>query len=110
MMVNADGLRPLDSLTVDVISDNVSDTYVSKPAFATSEFDNVIRGGTKIIAGESLLVANLGYGLRLTTRIGDVERTVLFDTGTEAAAFLRNGSTAAAFSASGPTFSRNARS
>ncbi|MCV7178129.1 MBL fold metallo-hydrolase [Mycolicibacterium sphagni] len=85
-----DGLQVLDRLTVDVISDNVSDTYVSKTAFATSEFDNVVRGGTKIIAGESLLVANLGYGLRLRTGVADVERALLFDTGTEAAAFVRN--------------------
>lgn len=79
-----DSLRELDALTVEVISDNVSDTYVTKtPPFAASEFDNVVKGGTKTIAGESLLVANLGYGLRLRSRIADDERAILFDAGTE---------------------------
>ena len=40
-----DGLKTLDSLAVDVLTDNVSDTYVSKTLFAVSEFANVIRGG-----------------------------------------------------------------
>jgi G3E family GTPase len=31
-------LKPLDSLIVDVMTDNVSDTYVSKTLFAVSEF------------------------------------------------------------------------
>ncbi|KDE99594.1 hypothetical protein Y900_011750 [Mycolicibacterium aromaticivorans JS19b1 = JCM 16368] len=85
-----DSLRELDALTVEVISDNVSDTYVTKTPFAASEFDNVVKGGTKTIAGESLLVANLGYGLRLRSRIADDERAILFDAGTEPAAFVRN--------------------
>ena len=38
-------LAALDSLTVDVLTDDVSDNYVSKTLFAVSEFSNVIRGG-----------------------------------------------------------------
>lgn len=83
-------LATIDSLTVDVISDNVSDTYVSKPAFAVSELANVMLAGAKEISGETLLVANLGYGLRLRSRLGATEHVLLFDTGTEGAAFLRN--------------------
>jgi 7,8-dihydropterin-6-yl-methyl-4-(beta-D-ribofuranosyl)aminobenzene 5'-phosphate synthase len=85
-----DGLKPLDSLAVDVLTDNVSDTYVSKTLFAVSEFANVIRGGATVISGETLLCANLGYGLRLKSSLGAVHHTMLFDTGTEGAIFIRN--------------------
>ncbi|MGQ3297431.1 MBL fold metallo-hydrolase [Reyranella sp.] len=83
-------LAAVDSLTVDVITDNMSDTYASKPAFATSEMANILKAGAKEISGETLLVANLGYGLRLRTRIGASQHTLLFDTGTEGTAFIRN--------------------
>jgi 7,8-dihydropterin-6-yl-methyl-4-(beta-D-ribofuranosyl)aminobenzene 5'-phosphate synthase len=83
-------LVALDSLTVDVITDNVSDTYASKPAFAVSEMASILLAGAKEISGETLLVANLGYGLRLRSRLGDREHVILFDTGTEGVAFIRN--------------------
>ena len=35
-------LIPLDSLAVDVLTDDVSDNYVSKTLFAVSGFANVI--------------------------------------------------------------------
>ena len=85
-----EGLKTLNSLAVDVLTDNVSDTYVSKTLFAVSEFANVIRGGATVISGETLLCANLGYGLRLKSSIGAVHHTMLFDTGTEGAIFIRN--------------------
>ncbi|MEI7875681.1 MAG: MBL fold metallo-hydrolase [Alphaproteobacteria bacterium] len=83
-------LAAVDSLQVEVITDNVSDTYASKPSFAVSELANVMLAGAKEISGETLLVANLGYGLRLRTRRGATGHTLLFDTGTEGAAFMRN--------------------
>jgi len=83
-------LAAVDSLIVDVITDNVSDTYASKPAFATSEMANILKAGAREISGETLLVANLGYGLRLRTWVGATQHTLLFDTGTEGTAFLRN--------------------
>ncbi len=83
-------LAAVDSLQVEVITDNVSDTYASKPFFAMSELANVMLAGAREISGETLLVANLGYGLRLRTRRGATEHVLLFDTGTEGAAFLRN--------------------
>jgi 7,8-dihydropterin-6-yl-methyl-4-(beta-D-ribofuranosyl)aminobenzene 5'-phosphate synthase len=90
MAGSADALVPLDSLKVEVLSDNVSDTYVSKTPFARSELNNIVDAGAKLISGQNLLVANLGYGLRLTSRTGTVEHVLLFDTGTEGAAFTRN--------------------
>src|SRR6266478_6278002 len=83
-------LVPLDSLAVDVLTDDVSDNYVSKTLFAVSEFANVIRGGATVISGEALLCANLGFGLRLVSQTGGVRHTLLFDTGPEGAIFIRN--------------------
>jgi 7,8-dihydropterin-6-yl-methyl-4-(beta-D-ribofuranosyl)aminobenzene 5'-phosphate synthase len=89
-MAEVSNLKAVDSLVVDVLTDNVSDTYVSKPLFAVSEFSNVILAGAKVISGPALLCANLGYGLRLVTHSGATRHTLLFDTGPEGAIFLRN--------------------
>ena len=78
-------LKPIDSLVVDVITDDVSDAYVSKTLFAVSEFTNVVLAGAKVISGETLLCANLGLGLRLVSEAGGVRHTLLFDTGPEGA-------------------------
>src|SRR5919197_1795252 len=86
----ASALKPLDSLVVDVITDDVSDTYVSKTLFAVSEFSNVVLAGAKVISGEALLCANLGLGLRLVSQAAGVRHTILFDTGPEGTIFLRN--------------------
>src|SRR5262245_2511457 len=83
-------LKTIDSLAVDVVTDDVSDTYVSKTLFAVSEFANVILAGAKVISGEALLCANLGLGLRLVSQADGVRHTMLFDTGPEGAIFLRN--------------------
>jgi 7,8-dihydropterin-6-yl-methyl-4-(beta-D-ribofuranosyl)aminobenzene 5'-phosphate synthase len=83
-------LAPLDSLAVDVLTDDVSDNYVSKTLFAVSEFANIVRAGAKTISAEVLLCANLGYGLRLVSQSGGVRHTLLFDTGPEGAIFIRN--------------------
>jgi 7,8-dihydropterin-6-yl-methyl-4-(beta-D-ribofuranosyl)aminobenzene 5'-phosphate synthase len=83
-------LRPLDSLVVDILTDDVSDNYVSKTLFAVSEFANIVRGGAKTLSGEALLCANLGFGCRLVSNAGGVRHTMLFDTGPEGAVFIRN--------------------
>src|SRR6187401_1411743 len=51
-------LKPVDSLVVDVITDDLSDAYVSKTLFAVSEFTNVV-----------------------LAEAGGVRHTLLFDTG-----------------------------
>jgi 7,8-dihydropterin-6-yl-methyl-4-(beta-D-ribofuranosyl)aminobenzene 5'-phosphate synthase len=68
----SNSLSPVDSLAVDVLTDGVSDAYVSKTLFAASEFANIVRVGATTISGESLLSANLGYGLRLVSQSGGV--------------------------------------
>src|SRR5580704_4258181 len=89
-MAEHPALKPIDSLVVDVITDDVSDTYVSKTLFAVSEFSNVVRSGAKVISGEALLCANLGFGLRLMSSAKGIRHTMLFDTGPEGAIFIRN--------------------
>src|SRR6478752_6116400 len=86
----AAALKPIDSLVVEVITDDVSDTYVSKTLFAVSEFSNVVMAGAKVISGEALLCANLGFGLKLVSEAENVRHTMLFDTGPEGAIFIRN--------------------
>ncbi len=83
-------LAPIDSLVAEVITDDVSDAYVSKTLFAVSEFSNVVLAGAKVISGETLLAANLGFGLKLVSQAGGVRHTLLFDTGPEGAIFIRN--------------------
>src|SRR6478672_13387149 len=83
-------LKPIDSLEVDVVTDDLSDTYVSKTLFAVSEFSNVVMAGAKVISGEALLCANLGFGLKLVSEAENVRHTMLFDTGPEGAIFIRN--------------------
>jgi len=83
-------LQILDSLVVDVLTDNVSDDYVSKTMFAVSEFANVILGGATVLSGDTLLSANLGFGLRLRSTLGNARHAMLFDTGPEGSTFLRN--------------------
>ena len=85
-----DGLVTLDALDVAVLTDDVSDNYVSKTSFAVSEFANVVRRGAAVISGEALLCANLGYGLRLVSHTGGTRHTLLFDTGPESAVYVRN--------------------
>jgi len=86
----ASALKTIDSLVVEVITDDVSDTYVSKTLFAVSEFSNVVMAGAKVISGETLLCANLGFGLKLVSEAENVRHTLLFDTGPEGAIFIRN--------------------
>src|SRR5262249_54511040 len=83
-------LATMDSVSVAVLTDDVSDNYVTKTAFAVSEFSNIVRSGARVISGEALLCANLGYGLRLVSNVGDTRHTMLFDTGPESAIFIRN--------------------
>ena len=84
------GLVTLDSLDVAVLTDDVSDNYVSKTPFAVSEFSNVVLRGARVISGEALLCANLGFGLRLISNVRSTRHTLLFDTGPEAGIFIRN--------------------
>jgi 7,8-dihydropterin-6-yl-methyl-4-(beta-D-ribofuranosyl)aminobenzene 5'-phosphate synthase len=83
-------LRALDSLQVDVLIDNLSDSYSSKPPHVSPEFNNVIAAGAKEISGPTLCCAQLGLSLMLTAQTGGQRHKLLFDAGPEGAIFVRN--------------------
>jgi len=59
-------LRPVDRLVVDVVLDNMSDNYSSKPPHVSPEFNNVMAAGAKEISGSTLCCAQLGQDERQT--------------------------------------------
>jgi 7,8-dihydropterin-6-yl-methyl-4-(beta-D-ribofuranosyl)aminobenzene 5'-phosphate synthase len=83
-------LRALDTLQIDVLIDNLSDSYSSKPAHVSPEFNNVIAAGAREISGATLCCAQLGLSLMLTARVGSARHKLLFDAGPEGSIFLRN--------------------
>jgi len=83
-------LQPLESLIVDVLIDNQSDSYSSKPHYVSSEFNNVVAAGAKEISGATLCCAQLGLSLMLTARAGNERHKLLFDAGPEGAILVRN--------------------
>jgi 7,8-dihydropterin-6-yl-methyl-4-(beta-D-ribofuranosyl)aminobenzene 5'-phosphate synthase len=83
-------LRPVDKLVVDIVIDNLSDNYSSKPHHVSPEFNNVIAAGAQEISGRTLCCAQLGLALVLTAHVGHRHHSLLFDAGPEGALSLRN--------------------
>jgi 7,8-dihydropterin-6-yl-methyl-4-(beta-D-ribofuranosyl)aminobenzene 5'-phosphate synthase len=83
-------LQPLDKLIVDVLIDNASGNYSSKPANVSSEFSNVVQAGAKEMSGPNLCCAQLGLSLMLTGHAGATRHKLLFDAGPEGYIFVRN--------------------
>ncbi len=84
-------LQQLDKLVVDVLIDNQTDSYSSKPSFVSPEFKNVLDAGSKELSGETLCCAQLGLSLLLTGHAADGKvHKLLFDAGPEGAMFVRN--------------------
>lgn len=83
-------LQALDSLRVDVLVDNTSDSYSSKPSHVSPEFNNVLDAGATEISGTTLCCAQLGLSLMLTGQADGKRHKLLFDAGPEGAVFVRN--------------------
>jgi 7,8-dihydropterin-6-yl-methyl-4-(beta-D-ribofuranosyl)aminobenzene 5'-phosphate synthase len=83
-------LKPVDKLVVDVLIDNQSDSYSTKPSHVSPEFNNVMSAGACEISGDTLCCAQLGLSLMLTTTFGDKWHKLLFDAGPSGDIFLRN--------------------
>jgi 7,8-dihydropterin-6-yl-methyl-4-(beta-D-ribofuranosyl)aminobenzene 5'-phosphate synthase len=83
-------LQALDGLVVEVLIDNQSDSYSSKPHHVSPEFNNVVAAGAKEISGVTLCCAQLGLSLMLTAHAGSRRHKLLFDAGPEGDIFLRN--------------------
>lgn len=83
-------LKPLDSLSVDVLMDNQSDSYSSKPHHIVPEFNNVISAGAVEISGTTLCCAQLGLSVMLTAHSEGQRHKLLFDAGPEGDPWVRN--------------------
>lgn len=83
-------LQLVDQLVVDVAIDNVTDSYSSKPAHVSPEFNNVIEAGAEELSGVTLCCAQLGLSLVLSASVGEHCYKLLFDVGPEGALFIRN--------------------
>lgn len=83
-------LRELDSLVIDVLIDNHSDSLSSRPSHVSSETSNAVAAGATELSGENLCCAQLGLSLMLTAQTGSERHKLLFDAGPEGPIFLRN--------------------
>lgn len=83
-------LRPLDQLVVDVLADNSTDSYSSKPAHVSPEFNNVLNAGASEISAATLCCAQLGFSVLLTATSEGEKHKLLFDVGPDGSVFLRN--------------------
>ncbi|MBV8187888.1 MAG: MBL fold metallo-hydrolase, partial [Alphaproteobacteria bacterium] len=85
-------LLPVDSLDIQIIVDNVTDSLSSVPSFIETELGGLgrRRGSAWVLGGGCLCCAAHGLSCLLTLRIGDRTHTVLFDTGPEDGVFAQN--------------------
>ncbi len=85
-------LVPIDSLDVQIVVDNVTNSLSSVPAFVETELAGLgrRRGAAWVLGGGCLCCAAHGLSCLLTLRSGDSVRTVLFDTGPEDRTFEQN--------------------
>ena len=80
-----------DRIEVLVVVDNVTDSLSSNPTAAISEWVSLMLAGRlPLLSGPCTCCAHHGLSLVITACIGDAKHTVLFDTGPDAATFLRN--------------------
>jgi 7,8-dihydropterin-6-yl-methyl-4-(beta-D-ribofuranosyl)aminobenzene 5'-phosphate synthase len=82
---------PVDRLEVLVLVDNVTDSLSSNPNLAVSEWMALMKAGRlEVLSGRCTCCAHHGLSLLITAHVGGAKHTVLFDTGPEAATFMRN--------------------
>src|SRR5262245_8832811 len=87
-------LAAVDSLDIQVIVDNVTDSLSSVPSFIETELGGLgrRRGGAWVLGGGCLCCAAHGLSCLLTVRSGAATHSVLFDTGPEDRVFEQNAS------------------
>lgn len=91
-MANArDILMTVDSVSVQVLVDNVTDSLSTNPSNVLSEFACHAAAGVSVLSGQSICCAHHGLSLVVQARTGDRTRTLLFDAGPEDYAVARNG-------------------
>jgi 7,8-dihydropterin-6-yl-methyl-4-(beta-D-ribofuranosyl)aminobenzene 5'-phosphate synthase len=85
-------LAAVDSVDIQILVDNVTDSLSSVPSFVETEMAGLgrRRGAAWVLGGACLCCAAHGLSCLLTLRSGDSVRTVLFDTGPEDRTFEQN--------------------
>ena len=83
-------LAPADRIEVLVLVDNATDTLSSVPAYVENEMPRLWRRGLRVWTGHCQCCAAHGLACAITAWRGDRARTLLFDTGPDAAVFERN--------------------
>jgi 7,8-dihydropterin-6-yl-methyl-4-(beta-D-ribofuranosyl)aminobenzene 5'-phosphate synthase len=84
--------KPVDSVEVHILVDNVTDNLSSVPSFVETEVASLHkrRAGAWVLGGECLCCAAHGLSCLITVRRGGESRTLLFDTGPEDRTFEQN--------------------
>jgi 7,8-dihydropterin-6-yl-methyl-4-(beta-D-ribofuranosyl)aminobenzene 5'-phosphate synthase len=87
-------LLAADSIEIQVIVDNVTDSLSSMPSFVETEFQGLSRRRQNkwMISGACLCCAAHGLSCLVTLKSGDKTRTFLFDSGPEDRVFAQNAS------------------
>ena len=81
----------VDRLEVLVLVENVTDSLSTNPSTAVPEWTGLLTGGRlRLLSGRGTCCAHHGLSLLIAGHLGSAKRTLLFDTGPEAATFLRN--------------------
>src|SRR5260221_3051486 len=85
-------LAAVDSVDIQILVDNVTDSLSSVPSFVETELAGLgrRRGAAWVLGGACLCCAAHGLSCLLTIRSGDSVRTVLFDSGPEDRTFEQN--------------------
>jgi 7,8-dihydropterin-6-yl-methyl-4-(beta-D-ribofuranosyl)aminobenzene 5'-phosphate synthase len=87
-------LTAVDSVDIQILVDNVTDSLSSVPSFVETEFAGLgrRRGAAWVLGGGCLCCAAHGLSCLLTIRSGGKTHTVLFDSGPEDRTFEQNAS------------------
>lgn len=85
-------LAAVDSLDIQIIVDNVTDSLSSVPSFIETELGGLgrRRGGAWVLGGGCLCCAAHGLSCLLTVKSGGQSHSVLFDSGPEDRVFEQN--------------------
>ena len=81
----------VDQLDVLVLIDNLTDSLSTNPKNVVAEWTGLLAAGRlPVLSGDRICCAHHGLSLLITARTGNTRSTLLFDTGSEGATFLRN--------------------
>jgi 7,8-dihydropterin-6-yl-methyl-4-(beta-D-ribofuranosyl)aminobenzene 5'-phosphate synthase len=83
-------LLPVDRVEIQILVDNATDGLSTTPPNVETEFAFATRRGMRASSGRCLCCAVHGLSCLITVHSGDVQHSVLFDSGPEDYAFERN--------------------